>query len=95
MTFRYNRTRREFSRRFVVHRTNVDGTTRIFMPVYDDFQTIELSDTGPGCVGGIYRVRNPGQFTVLLEAILPPRWESLPLYQRLGPVRFRQFEAFP
>jgi hypothetical protein len=96
VTFRYNRaTRKEFSRRFVVHRTNVDGTTRIFMPVYDDFQTIELSDTGPGCVGGIYRVRNPGQFTVLLEAILPPRWESLPLYQRLGPVRFRQFEAFP
>ena len=37
-----------------------------------------------GCVDGVYRVRNPARFPMLLEVMLPPGWRHQPLYQRLG-----------
>lgn len=83
VTFLYDSARLEFSRTFVVPpQADILAPNHIFMPVYDGFQAIELSDTRPGCLAGVYRVRNAGQFSILLEAALPPRWESMPLYQR-------------
>jgi hypothetical protein len=89
IAFRYNpETRRAFSRIFPARRglgqAENYGPTHIFMPVYNDFQGIDLSGTSPGCVGGVYRVRNPEQLAVMLEAVLPPRWEHMALYQRLA-----------
>jgi hypothetical protein len=87
VTFRYNpETRRDFSRAFPVRRTQTHALTRIFMPVYGDFQAIDWSDMSPGCIDGVYRVRNPGQLSLLLETVLPPRWEHAALYQRLASV---------
>jgi len=84
VTFQYNgATRREFTRTFVLRGpSDIHAPTHVFTPVYDGFQGIALSDARPGCVDGVYRVRNPGQFSFLLEAVLPPRWAASPLYQR-------------
>ena len=54
------------------------------MPIYDGFGRIEFSDAPEGCVEGVYRVRNPAQFGMLLEVMLSPGWRQQPLYQRLG-----------
>jgi hypothetical protein len=59
------------------------GLTHIFMPIYDGFDRLEFSDTPPGCVDGVYRVREPGRFPMLLEVLLRPGWRRAPLYQRL------------
>ena len=97
VTFRYDKaTRRDFSRTFVLRGPPaIHEPTHIFTPVYDGFQAIELSDTRPGCVGGVYRVRNPGQFSLLLEAVLRPRWETSPLYQRFDFTRPRPSDVSP
>jgi hypothetical protein len=56
------------------------------MPVYEDFQGIELPETRPGCVEGIYRVRDTRSLPLMLEVVLAPGWQRSPLYQRLdGP----------
>jgi hypothetical protein len=85
VTFRYGlAARQDFSRTFTVQRhDDFHEVTRILMPVYDGFDGIEFSDTRPGCVDGVYRVRDPGQFSLLLEVVLPPGWQRSPLYQRL------------
>jgi hypothetical protein len=85
VAFRYgDPARKGYERSFVVgHRGAGSGLTHIFMPIYDGFQRLELSDAPSGCVDGVYRVRKPEQFTMLLEAILPPEWKREPLYQRL------------
>jgi hypothetical protein len=89
VTLRYNgATRREFSRRFIVPRhKDIHEPTHIFTPIYDDFQSLEVSDRRPGCVDRISRARTPGQLSVMLEVMLSPRWETMPLYQRLGAPR--------
>jgi hypothetical protein len=53
------------------------------MPIYEQFDRIELSDAPPGCVDGVYRMRHADRFPLLLEVMLPPEWKRLPLYQRL------------
>jgi len=60
------------------------GLTEIFMPIYDGFRRIELSDAPPGCVDGVYRIRDARKFPLLLEATLTPGWRRMPLFQRLG-----------
>jgi hypothetical protein len=86
VTFRYGSdmaTRKAFSRAFVLdHRDDARELTRIFMPVYDRFQGIDFSDTRPGCIDGIYRLRDVGQ-PLMLEVVLTPGWRKAPLYQRL------------
>jgi hypothetical protein len=85
VAFRYgDPARKGFERSFVVGRRSAGpGLTHIFMPIYKGFQRLEVYDAPPGCVDGVYRVRKPEQFTMLLEAILPPEWKREPLYQRL------------
>jgi len=86
VTFRYDDpSRRAFGRTFPVpHQPGAEGLTHIFMPIYDGFGRIEFSDAPEGCVEGVYRVRNPAQFGMLLEVMLSPGWRQQPLYQRLG-----------
>ena len=76
--------RRPYDRSFAVRRQPGDaGLTHIFMPIYDGFGRLEFSDAPLGCLEGVYRVRDPRQFGMLLEAMLPPGWRRQPLYQRL------------
>jgi hypothetical protein len=86
VTFRYGddlATRKAFARTFVAERReDARELTRIFMPVYDLFQGIDFSDTRPGCVDGVYRLRNVGQ-PLMLEVVLAPGWQKAPLYQRI------------
>jgi hypothetical protein len=85
VAFRYDeKSRRAYSRVFVVPRDDGSrGLTHIFMPIYGGFERLEFSDTPPGCVDGVYRVREPGRFPLLLEVLLRPGWRRAPLYQRL------------
>jgi hypothetical protein len=85
VAFRYDRdARRAYSRVFEIPRDDASvGLTHIFMPIYDGFHRLEFSDAPPGCVDGVYRVREPGQFPLLLEVVLRPGWRRAPLYQRL------------
>ena len=85
VAFRYGPpARKDFSRTFTPTPDRSRDPTRIFMPVYDGFDRIDFSDLRPGCLGGVYRLRDPGQFPLLLEVMLPPDWRQRPLYQRLG-----------
>jgi hypothetical protein len=95
ITFRYDKAiRREFARRISIARDDaVVAPTRIFMPIYDHFQGIELSDTPAGCVQAVYRVRDPRQIPLMLEVVLPPRWRRTPLYQRFGEVGPPELDA--
>jgi hypothetical protein len=84
VAFRYNEgIRRAYSRVFHVPREQSPGLTHIFMPIYDGFHRLQVADTPPGCVEGIYRVREPERFSLLLEVMLRPGWRRAPLYQRL------------
>jgi hypothetical protein len=86
VTFRYGAdmsTRKAFARSFTVdRRDDLHELTRIFMPVYDRFQGIDFSDTRPGCIDGVYRLRHVAQ-PLMLEVVLAPGWQKAPLYQRL------------
>jgi hypothetical protein len=89
VTFRYGSdmaSRKAFSRAFALdRRDDARELTRVFMPVYDRFQGLDFSDTSPGCIDGIYRLRDVGQ-PLMLEVVLTPGWRNAPLYQRLiGP----------
>jgi hypothetical protein len=84
VAFRYADTaRRAYSRVFHVARAEDPGLTHIFMPIYEGFGGVEFSDSPSGCVEGVYRVREPAQFPLLLEVMLRPGWRRAPLYQRL------------
>jgi hypothetical protein len=85
VTFRYGlAARKDFSRTFTLQRhDDFHEPTHVFMPVYDGFEGVDFSDARPGCIDGVYRVRDPGQFALLLEVALPPGWQRSPLYQRL------------
>ncbi len=84
VAFRYDETtRRAYSRVFPVPHDESPGLTHIFMPVYDGFRRIEFDDSPRGCIEGVYRVREPERFSLLLEVTLRPGWRRAPLYQRL------------
>jgi hypothetical protein len=82
--FRYEDAKRQqFSRVFQVGRdSTAAGPTHIFMPIYDGFGRIEFDDAPPGCVLGVFRVRDASRFSMLLEVMLRPGWRRAPLYQR-------------
>ena len=75
--------RRAYSRVFSLPRDATPGLTQIFMPIYDGFRRLEFSDVAPGCIDGVYRVREPARFTLLLEVMLRPGWRRAPLYKQL------------
>jgi hypothetical protein len=75
--------RRAYSRVFAVPKEASPGLTQIFMPIYDGFRRLSFTDAAPGCVDGVYRVREPKRFTLLLETLLRPGWRRAPLYQQL------------
>jgi len=85
VAFRYaDPARRPYERSFAVRSQPAEaGLTHIFMPIYDGFRRLEFSDAPPGCIDGVYRVRDLRQFSMLLEAMLPPGWKRQALYQRL------------
>jgi hypothetical protein len=75
--------RQQFSRVFEVGKdSSPGGLTHIFMPIYERFGRIEFRDSPPGCVQGVFRVRDPSRFSMLLEVMLRPGWRRDPLYQR-------------
>jgi len=87
VTFRYDRSKPDgdFTRTItIVRRTTLEGTTRVLLPVYEQFAGIELSDSRPGCFVGASRVTNLSALPLLLGVTLPPDWEARPLYQRLA-----------
>jgi hypothetical protein len=89
VAFRYDEgIRRAYSRMFHVPREEGPGLTHIFMPIYGGFHRLQFADSPPGCVEGIYRVREPHRFPLLLEVMLRPGWRRAPLYQRLRSGRF-------
>jgi len=85
VAFRYaDPARRPYSRIFSVDRDELPGITQIFMPIYEGFGRLDFVDTPDGCVDGVGRVRDSRQFSLMLEAMLPPGWRRTPLYQRFG-----------
>jgi hypothetical protein len=91
VTFRYDKAfpPDDFSRTFTLAgRSPHQQPTRIFTPVYTHFVGVEFSDIHPGCVGSVSRVRDLTGFSLLLPAVLPPRWEREAMYQRLKPISF-------
>jgi hypothetical protein len=83
--FEYDAPRNAYSRVFDIHASvQAYGLTQIFMPVFDGFRRLAFVDAPDGCVVGIYRVRDPSRFPMLLEAVLRPGWRNEALYQRLA-----------
>jgi hypothetical protein len=86
VTFRYDKAFPfdDFTRTFTLaQRSPRQQPTKIFTPVYRHFVGVEFSDVHPGCIGGISRVRDVKNLTLLLPSVLPPDWERQPLRQRL------------
>jgi hypothetical protein len=88
VTFRYDKAfpADDFSRTFTLERRSpLPEPTRIFVPVYRHFVGVEFSDVHPGCIGGVARIRDVKSFTLMLPAVLPPRWDRDALYQQFKP----------
>jgi hypothetical protein len=81
-TFRYHEPLPEFAHVVEIGRTGTNGTGRVFEPVYDRFEGVEITGAGPGCVTGVYRMSSPDRLKLLLSASLGPGWEDGPLYER-------------
>ncbi len=69
------------------------GTTRLIFPVYyarwksavpswTCYKGLLLSPVDFARLNALYRIKNPGQFPLMLTAALTPDWASQPLYQR-------------
>lgn len=87
VTFRYNAAdlNGDFTRTIAVGRpSSGSGLTRIFLPVFESFTGVEVSDRSPGCLSGAYRVTDLGSLPLLLSATLSPDWQSQALYARIG-----------
>jgi hypothetical protein len=97
LTFRYGpELHADFLRTVSVRdRAGLHEPTHIFMPVYEGFRGIELAAGNSGCIDRVSRLEHAAQFSLLLEAVLPPRWESSPLYQRLSAVGPPQMDEAP
>ena len=92
VTFRHRTTPADgdLSRTVTLPAAAAPGLTRVLFPVFELFDRLEFSDAQPGCVVGAYAVSELTRFPLLLGAVLPPGWDSLPLHQRL-----RDWEATP
>lgn len=53
------------------------------IPQWIFFRGIEIADADATALKGLYRITDPAQFPIVLTAVLPPNWASLPQYQRL------------
>jgi hypothetical protein len=96
VTFRYDKAfvLEDFTRTFTIGEvSDVAEPTHIFSPVYKHFLGVEFSDPRPGCAGTIARIRDRTGLTLLLPAVLPPRWRQFPLYQRLREIRSENEES--
>jgi len=82
--FVYAPERRFFGRTIALHGQPASREpTHIFMPVYGMFQGVDVGAAPAGCLAGVYRVRDPRQFTLMPEVILRPGWAGRPLHQYL------------
>ena len=87
VTFQYDRANPDgdFTRTITIaRRSPVSGTTRIFLPVFERYSGIAISDASPGCFVGAWRLSDLSAFPLLLGVTLSPDWEKRPLYQRLA-----------
>jgi hypothetical protein len=82
VTFRYRELQPEFTHAVALAGAAAGGPGRVFEPVYDRFEGVEIRDADPRCVTGVYRMTAPDQVKVLLGATLAPDWEHGPLYER-------------
>ncbi|HKF67185.1 MAG TPA: hypothetical protein VKB36_11660 [Vicinamibacterales bacterium] len=83
VTFRYREPLPEFTHVVAIAgRADAAGHGRVFEPVYDRFEGVEIAGSDPGCVIGVYRLSAPDRLKVLLSATLVPGWERRPLYER-------------
>ena len=97
LTFRYDKVdvNQDFTRTIALdHGSGVDGTTTIFMPVFERYSGLEASG-GERCVTTVRRINDLKPFPLLLGAILPPGWQSRPLYQRLADWEVTRRQATP
>ena len=85
VSFRYeDAARRAYGRSFRVARATGPGLAHILMPVYEGFSRLDFVDVPPGCLDGVYRLRDPRRFPLLVEASVAPDWRKTSLYQRLS-----------
>lgn len=87
VTFMYDRSNpdHDFTRTVAIERrSTVAGPTRVFLPVFERFTGVAISDSTPGCLIGVSRFTDLPSQRLLLGVVLPPDWESLPMYQRLS-----------
>ncbi len=87
VTFTYDRSSpdSDFTRTVTIERSStVAGPTRVLLPVYEHFTGVAISDSLPGCLIGVSRFTDLPAQRLLLGVVLPPDWESLPMYQRLA-----------
>ena len=87
VTFRYSPLDpgRDFTRTIIItRRAQTEGLTHIFLPVFDHFVGLAVSDDSPGCLVSASRFVDVASVPVLLAAVLQPDWETkAPIYQRL------------
>lgn len=81
ITFRYDQSdsNQDFTRTITLPHASVGGT-RIFVPVFQGYAGLV---TPIGCAVEVRRVTDLRTHPILVGAVLPQSWESLPLYQRL------------
>jgi len=60
------------------------GVTRLFEPVYAQFQGVDVSDPSSACLRQASMLRDLEQWPLLLPAHLRPNWASQPQYQRIA-----------
>jgi len=86
VTFRYTVTpaEKDLSKTYTIERPSpVPGLTKMFLPVFQLYKGLEFSDQREGCLVAAYRVTELTRLPLLLGAVLPPDWATLPLHQRL------------
>lgn len=96
LTFRYRTADPavDFSRTFDVKRPAAGGVTTVYFPFYETgdaspnpallaIDGLEIAQSDWPCVKGVSRFADPGAFPLLLAAVLPVNWRSLPMHQTL------------
>jgi hypothetical protein len=83
LTFVYDRSHPGFGPEIRLRRDLAPMKTRVFVPVYANFQGVTVGSAAPGCLAGVYRAQHGERFTLMPQVTLRPGWENAPLYQSL------------
>lgn len=96
LTFRYRAADPavDFSRRYAVNRPAAGGVTTVYFPAYETGEAspnpallaidgLEIAEPDWPCVKQVSRFADPDAFPLLLAAVLPVNWRSLPMHETL------------